>query len=146
MGTLAILLGQSDRSEELFKDLLQQLRVLQQRLGRIHKGTPFHQIGRAKSVMGQTASAREYFIYAAIEDIINNRGDVEAAIPGPAGGTLRIQFGFTRESFERLAALIPAEDDASRIARLRYANPELIVLADIDTTSIAERDLPGHGL
>ena len=72
--------------------------------------------------------------------------DVDAAMPGPAAQTLRVQSGFTRESFERLAELIPGEDDTSRIGRLKYANPELIVLADVETASIAERNAPDNGL
>jgi hypothetical protein len=145
VGTLAVLLGQSDKSEELFEDLLQLRRGLQPTYGRIHKGTPFHQIGRAKLVMGQTALAREYFTYAAIEDLIRDRGDVDSAMQSPASQTLRVQFGYTRASFKRLADLIP-EDDGTQSGRLKYANPELIVLADVDTVSIADPNAPDNGL
>jgi len=139
LGTVALLLRQPEHSEELFKALLQAIRGWQRTRGRIHKGTPYHQIGRAKLVKGELRSARAYFTYAAVEDLINNDGNVEAAMGSPASQTLRVQFGYARGSFERLAGVLPPSDDGTRRGRLRFANPELLFLADVPTHEIADR-------
>jgi hypothetical protein len=139
LGTVALLLRQPEHSEELFKALLQAIRRWQRTRGRIHKGTPYHQIGRAKLVKSELSSARAYFTYAAVEDIINNDGNVADAMASPASQTLRVQFGYVRGSFERLAEALPQRDDGTRRGRLRFANPELLFLADVPTHEIAER-------
>jgi hypothetical protein len=138
IGELAISNGRPTFARDLFTTLLQELRALQPSRGRIHKGTPYHQIGKSILVDGDIAGAREYFIFAAIEDLITDRGNA-ADLNSPASQTLQIQYGETRSFFEQLAVrLRELLSDTSREAALKLQNPELLFIDPVRVGTISQ--------
>jgi hypothetical protein len=136
LGTLAISTGQPRFARDLFTTLLQEMRAMQPRRGRVHKGTPYHQIGRSMLFAGDLKGAHEYFVFAAIEDLITDRGNA-AHLNSPASQTLQIQYGETRAFFEELAArLRELFSDESADAALKLQNPELLFIDPVRVGTI----------
>ena len=137
LGSLAIAHSQPSLAEQLFEALLQDLRSVQPRRGRVHKGTPYHQIGWAKLSSGDPRGAREYFVLAAIEDLIRVGGDI-GVLATPASETLAATFAFTHESFAELRETVArALADNTSVGHLKLENPELLLLGWIPTETIS---------
>jgi hypothetical protein len=139
-GSIAIGEGQAVLAEDLFSVLLSELRTLQPDHGRVHKGTPYHQVAWAKMVAGDPGGAKEYFTYAAIEDLIET-GIPEEVPVTPATQTLAIQYGTTPQALRQLVTLVQraALDDTS-VGRLKVQNPEILLMDErVSLAEIADR-------
>jgi hypothetical protein len=136
IGAFAVIRGRPHFAEELFSALLEELRALQPRIGRVHKGTPYHQIGWSKAEAGDFEGAQEYFVYAVIEDLISIGGDPEG-LETPASLTLMFQYGFTSAQLNDLLMMVRSKTHKTDpLARLRFENPELLFLDNVRTESI----------
>jgi hypothetical protein len=139
IGEAAIQSGQPTFGRDLFTALLAELRALQPTHGRVHKGTPYHEIGVALLTMGDRAGAERYFTFAAIEDLISTHGDA-AGLDTPASQTLRAVYQRETDYFEGLAAQlddlqppgVPIPENT-----LKLENPELLFIESRRTVNLA---------
>jgi hypothetical protein len=139
LGSLAILAGQPRFATDLFTTLLRELRAVQPKRGRVHKGTPYHQIGWSLLVAHDAEHARDYFLFATIEDLITDGGDA-THLNSPASRTLQMQYGETREFLQALAARIrPLMSDQSPEAQLKLQNPELLAIDPVRVATVSSR-------
>jgi hypothetical protein len=135
-GEWAIQSGQPRFGRDLFTVLLLELRSLQPTHGRVHKGTPYHEIGVALLTMGDLTGAERYFTFAAIEDLISTNNDA-AGLDTPASQTLRAVYRRGRDYFEELAARLGELSSTESVENeLKLENPELLFIEPAGTVEI----------
>jgi hypothetical protein len=121
---VAVVVGMSE-AEGLFRALLSVLRAAQERLGRLHKGTPLHELGWLR-LRTDPPAARPYIFAALIEDCIRDPNGFRA---GPAARVCRDVLGrgdaFFDEVEEFVAKDVPGSDEMTALAR---SDPELLSL------------------
>jgi hypothetical protein len=142
MGDLVLRSGQPTFARDLFAALLRELRTLQATRGRVHKGTPYHQIGVSMLASGDRLGAEAYFIFATVEDLVLVQGDV-GALNSPASQTLQVQYGRGNAFFEDLSRrLRDVRANETHEAILKLENPELLFVEPARTAAIAASDSP----
>jgi hypothetical protein len=131
LGMAAVFNGRPTLALELYRHLLQVLREAQQRIGRLHKGTPYHQIGWTHLMSGEPPDhARDWFLLAALEDSITY-GSNDGAFPEtPASRVLRAQYDLTDVALRRLLDAVAAvrQFQNELVRKVVIENPELILL------------------
>jgi hypothetical protein len=121
----AALSGFPPEAEVVIRELLSILRRNQQRLGRLHKGTPLHQLGWLR-LRTDPAGATPYILAALVEDVIR---DPEGFMGAPAAQVCVNVLGIDPSLFNEVktfvTAPVPGPDEVQELAR---SDPELLSL------------------
>lgn len=125
IGVNAALHGRVPEAEALFRELLSILRRNQLRLGRLHKGTPLHELGWLR-LRNDAERATPYILAALIEDVIRDPAGFKS---GPAAqvsvNVLGLDPSFLDDVQEFVEAEVPGPREVQELAEF---DPELLSL------------------
>lgn len=119
--------GDFPTSITLVEELLTALRGHQSRLGRLHKGTPLHQLGWAHARAGNVQISQSYFTAAMVEDILR---DPDGFLEGPAAQTLATVFEKGDEFFSGTVEAVNRVSTNEALVGIALQDPTLIAIAD----------------
>ncbi len=125
--------GDYATSIALEEGLLAELRRAQSRLGRLHKGTPLHQIGWAHGRAGRPEIAEEFFVAAMTEDILR---DADGFRNAPAASTLSNVFNKRESFFAAAAAAVKQVQDESPIGDFALTDPAILSIVESMTRPV----------
>jgi len=131
---LAIFFKVYTYSEKIYKGLYSLYCELQKSMGRIHKGTPLHQIGWLDLIKGspETLKRSQYYMkLAMIEDVLT-KGDEYKSLP--AFKVLKHEHNLSESNLERLATWTKSQNTEPTEQR-----PELLFLRYVTDRSNRER-------
>jgi hypothetical protein len=136
VGTTLLGTGRLMEALTVFQSQLKSYMDAQEETGkRIHKGTPYHYLGRVYIDMGKFASAREQFLLAFIEDILTeiqygqgvpNMPSITDAFTCPAPIVLDISFAMRNTELKDLYAFTKSTQSSESDNDWHY--PEMMLL------------------
>ena len=130
LGFLAAYLGRTRLAFDTYFAMLEECRLFQREGPRVHKGTPYHQLGW--TLLAQTDpqrdEARDYFLLAAIEDVLS--GWTVDEPPKPALRVLQSEFAIAPTRVQEWVSELLASTAVNNERLLEQArrNPELLTL------------------
>lgn len=136
LGISAALSMRFNDADLLFKALLSLLRREQNRLGRLHKGTPLHELGWIRLRAGDVGGATPYILAALLEDAIR---DPESFVNGPAAKVSLNVLGRDRSLFRDVKGFVATKHLPKELTEIAFLDPELLSLVrSMNTTGGGE--------